>query len=155
MPTSPKPLRFYAELYVERPPSVVWSLFSDPARWNQWSPICHESRLLGSEQLATGSVLQLRLSMSGIPITIQTRLINVNPHSVISWHGRAFGIEAMHTYRLRAHKTGTLITNEEVFYGVTFPLNHLIAGWYRMSRLSSSSLDGIKRALEVEGAPTL
>jgi len=146
----PKPLRFYAELYVEKPPSIVWSLFSDLARWNQWSPICHESRLLGNERLAIGSILQLRLSMSGIPITIQTRLINVNPHSVISWHGRAFGIEAMHTYRFHAQKTGTLITNEEVFYGATFPFNHLITGWYRMSKLSSNSLHGIQRALELE-----
>jgi hypothetical protein len=150
MPTPPKPLRFYAELYVERPPSTVWSLFSDLARWNQWSPICHESRLLGNGRLAMGSVLQLRFTISGIPFTIQTRLVAVDPHSVISWHGRAFGIEAMHTYRLRAHESGTLITNEEVFYGVAFPFNHLITGWYRVSKLSSSSLHGIKRALEME-----
>jgi carbon monoxide dehydrogenase subunit G len=143
-------LRFYAELYVERPPATVWSLFSDPERWNRWSPICHESRLLGDGRLAMGALLQLRFSISGIPVTIQTRLVAVNPRSHISWHGRAFGIEAMHTYRFLAHRNGTLITNEEVFYGVAFPFNHLIKGWYRMSKLSTSSLQGIKRALERE-----
>jgi ligand-binding SRPBCC domain-containing protein len=150
MPIRPRTLRFYAELYVERPPSIVWSFFNDLARWSQWSPICHESRLLGNGQLETGAVLQLRFSIISIPITVPTKLVAVHPFSVVSWQGKAFGIEALHTYHFRAQKTGTLIINEEIFYGVAFPLSHLITGWYRMSRLSSRSLHGIKRVLELE-----
>ncbi len=152
MPNRPKPVRFYAELYVEKPPSAVWPLLSDPARWRQWSPICRESRLLGGGRLETGADLHLRFSISSIPVTVRAKLVAVRPTSVVSWRAHAFGIHALHTYRLRAQKTGTLITNEEIFYGVAFPFNHLIAGWYRMSGLSSGSLRGIKRVLELEGA---
>lgn len=150
MPIRPKPLRFYAELYVERPPSIVWSFFSDLARWGQWSPICYESRLLGNGRLETGAVLQLSFRVSGIPITVSAKLVAVDPLSVVSWQVRAFGIEALHTYRFRAQKTGTVITNEEIFYGVAFPFNRLVAGWYRTNELSSRSLLGIKRVLELE-----
>ncbi|HEX8285722.1 MAG TPA: SRPBCC family protein [Pyrinomonadaceae bacterium] len=146
----PKPLRFYAELYVDRSPSVVWSFFCDLSRWSQWSPICHESRLLGYGRLEAGAVLHLRFSISSIPVAVPAKLVAVRPASVVSWQAHAFGIEALHTYRFRAHKTGTLVTNEEIFYGVAFPFNHLIAGWYRVSRLSSRSLHGIKRVLERE-----
>jgi hypothetical protein len=152
MLTRPRTLRFYAELYVERPPSIVWSFFSDLARWNQWSPICHESRLLGDGRLEAGAFLHLRFSISSIPITVPAKLVTVRPLSVVSWQARAFGIEATHTYRFRAQETGTLITNEEIFYGVAFPFDHLVAGWFRLSRLSSRSLQGIKRVLELEQA---
>jgi|ERR1044071_614454 ligand-binding SRPBCC domain-containing protein len=150
MITHPKPLRFYAELYVERPPSIVWSFFSDLAKWSQWSPICRQSRLLGNEQLETGAILQLSFNILSIPITVPTKLVAVHPHSVLSWQGKAFGIETKHTYRFRALKNGTLITNEELYYGVRFPFNHFITVWYKMSRLSSRSLQGIKQALEPE-----
>ncbi|HEV2914420.1 MAG TPA: SRPBCC family protein [Pyrinomonadaceae bacterium] len=150
MPSPPKPLRFYAELYVERPPWVVWSFFSDLTRWNQWSPICLESRLVEDGRLETGAVLEIRFSIGGIPVTVPAKLVYVKPASAISWLGHAFGIRAIHTYRFRAQQTGTLITNEEVFYEVAAPFNHLIAAWYRMSRLSFASLDGIKRVLEQE-----
>ncbi len=145
-----KPLRFYAELYIERPPSIVWSFFSDLAKWSQWSPICRQSRLLGKEELEAGAVLQLRFTILSIPFTVPTKLVAVHPLSVLSWQGKAFGIETLHTYRFRAQKNGTLITNEELYYGVKFPLNHLITLWYRMSRLSSRSLHGINKALELE-----
>ena len=150
MPTRPKPLRFYAELYVERPPSAVWSFFSDLRRWSQWSPVCRESRLLGEGGLEVGAVLQLRFHISSIPLTVPARLVAVRRPSVVSWQAQAFGVEALHTYRFRAQGAGTLVTNEEVFYGVAFPFDRLIAGWYRMSRLSSRSLHGMKRVLELE-----
>lgn len=150
MRTRPEPLRFYAELYVERPPSVVWSFFSDLKRWGQWSPVCRESRVLGSGRLEEGAVLQLRLGIGAVPFNVSAKLVDVSPPSAVSWQGRAFGVEALHTYRFRAHRTGTLMTNEEMFYGVSFPLDRLIAGWYRTSGLSSKSLRGIKRVLELE-----
>src|SRR5215216_3694318 len=104
MPIRPRPLRFYAELYVERPPSMVWSLFSDLARWSQWSPICHESRLLGDGRLEAGAVMQLRFHVGSIPVTVPARIVAVRPASVVSWRARAFGIEALHTYRFRAQE---------------------------------------------------
>ena len=87
MPARPKPLRFYAGLYVERPPSVVWSFFCDLARWSQWSPICRESRLLGDERLEAGAVLQLRFHISSIPVTVPARLVAARPHAALTSGG--------------------------------------------------------------------
>jgi ligand-binding SRPBCC domain-containing protein len=142
------PLRFYSELYVEKPPSAVWAFFIDTAKWNCWSPICRECRLIERDGLEAGAVLEMRVKVMRIPLTIRAKIFEADKPSAIGWKGEAFGIRATHTYRFLAQGAGTLMTNEELIYGARFPFNHLITGWYKASRLSSGSLEGIKRALE-------
>ena len=141
-------LRFYAELYVAHTPATVWSYFSDLAQWSRWSPICLECRLVDGADLASGSVLKIRFRVALITTVVHASVINVNSPRSITWTGNRFGLRAVHTYRFESHGAGTLMINEETFFGVPFPVSNVIKQWYRQSNLSFQSLAGIKRELD-------
>jgi hypothetical protein len=141
------PLRFYAELFVEQSPAVVWSYFADLAKWMEWSPICYGCRLKNNDRLQLDSVLEMRLRFLWVSITVPARIVQFNPPEAITWQGQKFGIDATHTYCLIPHNRGTLLCNEETISGAGFSLSKLIAAWYRRSDLGSESLKGLKREL--------
>ena len=142
-------LRFYSELFLEHSPADVWSFFSDLAKWRRWSPICRDCRLTGDDpgELQLGSVLAISFAVAGINLTVPARVVQFNPPTSITSQGQKFGVQAIHRYDFIPRNQGTLLCNEEVFTGVGFPLNRLISAWYRTSKLSSESLEGIKREL--------
>lgn len=140
-------LHFYDELWVERSPSAVWSYFTDFTKWQVWSPICSSCHVAGTGNLQLGSVLQISFAILGVNLTVAATVVKFEPPGLISWHGQKFGIDAIHTYRFIPLRDGTQMYNDETFSGVGFPLNRLIASWYRASKLSSQSLQGIKGEL--------
>ena len=141
-------LRFYAELYVEHSPSDVWSYFSNLSEWRRWSPICRGCRLNDERgELRLGSILEISFAVMGITMTVPSRVIQFDPPNVITWRGQKFGVNAIHSYRFIPRSEGTLLSNEETFSGVSFPLNGLMGKWYRVNNLSEASLQGIKREL--------
>lgn len=147
-----RPLRFHAELFVEHSPAEVWSLFSDLERWTKWSPICRGCRLRGDhKELQVGSILEISFVVAGLVLTVPATVVHFDPPTSIAWHGKKFGIRAIHSYRFLPRKQGTLLCNEETFFGAAFPLGSLLSAWYRSCKLSSESLGGIKR--ELAGAP--
>ena len=142
------PLRFYAELYVERLPSDVWSYFSDLAKWRHWSPICRGCRLNDDRgELRLGSILEISFAVMGITMTVPSQVVQLDPPNLITWQGQKFGIKATHRYHFIPRNGGTLLCNEETFTGVGFPVNGLMSAWYRASKLSEESLQGIRREL--------
>jgi len=143
-----KALRFYAELYVARSPSEVWSFFSDLTKWRQWSPICHGCRLDDDQgELRQGSILEMGFAVAGITLTVPCLVVQFDPPGSITWQSQKFGIQATHSYRFIPRYEGTMLCNEETFTGVGFPLNELMIAWYRASKLSEESLQGIRREL--------
>jgi ligand-binding SRPBCC domain-containing protein len=144
-------LRFNAELYVDEPPPVVWEYFTDLTQWNRWSPICRQCRLLG-ERIEDGSTLQISFRIIGITVKVNAKLVNVIAPNVITWRGAKLGIRALHTYRFSPHYSGTLMTNEEKIFGAVFPLSVMIKSWYRITKLSRKSLEGIRRGVLAERA---
>jgi len=140
-------MRFYAELYVEQSPAAVWSYFSDLTQWSRWSPICLECRLVEGVRLGTGSVMRIRLRVARVTTVVLANVISMNSPHVITWTGTKFGLSAMHTYRFESYGTGTLMINEERFFGARFPISHAIRRWYKGSDASFQSLAGIKREL--------
>jgi len=141
------PLRFYAELYVEHSRSDVWSYFSDLAKWRRWSPICCGCRLIDNGRLQVDSVLEIRFKVVGVTIRVPARVLQFNPSESMTWQGQKFGISANHTYRFIPHNHGTLLCNDETLFGTGFPLNRLITAWYRLGKVSSESLKGLRREL--------
>jgi hypothetical protein len=97
--------------------------------------------------LRSGSVLEVSFTIAGVTVTVPCRVMQFDPPKSITWQGELFGVQATHTYRFVPRNEGTLLCNEETFAGVSFPLNGLIRTWYRTSRLSETSLQGIQRAL--------
>jgi Polyketide cyclase / dehydrase and lipid transport len=145
--TGEAPLHFYAELFVDQSPAVVWSYFVDLAKWMEWSPVCYGCRLKNNDRLQLDSVLEIRLRFFGVSIMIPARIVQFNPPEAITWQGQKFGIDATHTYRFIPHNQGTLLCNEETISGTRFSLSKLIAVWYRRSDLGCESLKGLKREL--------
>lgn len=140
-------LRFYAERFVEHSPSAVWSFFSDLTKWTSWSPICRSCRLTDQGTLQPGSILEIHFRILGLTLSVPALVVQFNPPTSITWQGQKFGIHATHSYRFIPHNEGTLLCNEETFSGVGFPLSRLMSTWYRLSKLSSESLQGIEREL--------
>ena len=141
------PLRFYAELYVEHKPAVVWSYFSDLTQWNRWSPICLECRLIDGVALRPGSMMRIRFRAVRVTTVVLANVITLSSPQIITWTGAKFGLKAVHTYRFEKCGSGTLMINEERFFGARFPISNAIKRWYKASDLSSQSLAGIKREL--------
>lgn len=140
-------MRFYAELYVEHSPAIVWSYFSDLTQWSRWSPICLECRLVGGTRLGTGSVMRIRFRAARITTVVQASIISLKSPHEITWTGAKYGLSAVHTYRFESHGSGTLMINEERIFGAPFPISSAIRRWYKASDLSFRSLAGIKREL--------
>jgi hypothetical protein len=143
----PKPLRFYAELYVEHKPDAVWSYFSDLTQWKRWSPICLDCQSIDGLKLRTGSVMRIRFRVAYISTVVLASVVGLDSPRIITWMGTKFGLNAVHTYRFESCGTGTLMINEEKFFGAPFPISNMIKRWYRASDLSFQSLAGIKREL--------
>ena len=144
---TPTALRFHAQLYVQHKPAVVWSYFSDLTQWNRWSPICLDCRLAGGVALEAGSVMRIRFRAVHITTVVLANVIALRSPQIITWTGARFGLNAVHTYRFESCGTGTLMTNEETFFGARFPISKMIKRWYKTSDLSFQSLAGIKREL--------
>ena len=140
-------MRFYAELYVEQSPAMVWSYFSDLTQWSRWSPICLECHLVKGVQLGTGAVMRIRFRVARITTVVLANVISIREPHAITWTGTKYGLSAVHTYRFESHGAGTLMINEERIFGAPFPISHAIRRWYRASNLSFQSLAGIKREL--------
>ena len=145
--TNRAPLSFSAQLYVEHSPAAVWSCFSNLARWEKWSPICRGCRLTHPGELRLGSVLEIRLQVVGLILTVPARVVQFNPPESITWRGEKFGIRASHSYRFIPHNQGTMLCNHETLSGARFPFNGLITAWYRIGKVSSESLKCLEREL--------
>jgi hypothetical protein len=90
----------------------------------------------------------MRLKIFGFIFNVQANVVEVNPPTQITWRGQKLGITSIHTYRFLPHEGGTMMSNEETFYGLGFFSKRLLAGWFAASQLSQSSLQGLKRRLE-------
>lgn len=138
------PFDFHAELFVEHSMAEVWSCFSNLARWSAWSPICRGSRLVHPGELGLGSVLEIRLQVVGMILTVPARVVQFKPPELMTWQAEIFGISAQHTYRFIALNHGTLLCNHETLSGAPFPLDRLIRAWFLLGRISSESLKGLR-----------
>jgi len=90
----------------------------------------------------------MRLKVFGFTFDVQANVIEVDPPARITWQGQKFGITSIHTYHFLPREHGTMMSNEETFYGLGFFSKRLLAGWFAASQLSLSSLRGLKRRLE-------
>ncbi|HYK19360.1 MAG TPA: SRPBCC family protein [Pyrinomonadaceae bacterium] len=140
-------LCFYAELYVEQSPATVWSYFSDLTRWSCWSPICLDCCLVNGAGLGPGATMRIRFQVARLPTVVLANVIGMNSPQFITWTGVKFGVSSIHTYRFESQGTGTLMINDERFFGVPYPISNAMEWWYRKTDLSLKSLQGIKREL--------
>ena len=143
-----EPLRFYSELQCEQSPTEVWDYFLDFKQWPNWSPICVECRPTTSGTIIVGSVLLIRFRVLWFTISVNAPIVDYEPGRSITWTGKKFGLNAIHSYRFVANSTGTQMSNEEIIFCDSRFVRWLIKGWYRATNLSRASLEGIRREVE-------
>jgi hypothetical protein len=74
-------------LEIEAPASRVWSVLVDLPAYAEWNPFVVEA----SGMVAVGETLSLRMALPGRePMTIEPRLLVVQPERELRWKGRLF-----------------------------------------------------------------
>lgn len=129
-----------AELFIDAPPAVVWTVQTDLAAWPGWNSDVSSMDLQGP--LAPGTVF--RWKTGGLPIA--SRLQIVEPERRIGWTGKAPpGIRAVHVWSFEPENGGTRVRTEESFDGL---LARLLPG--PMRRMLAQSLESGLVALKTE-----
>ena len=141
-------LHVSSEVCIDRPVHAVWGLLADPRRWPEWSPLCTHCSVTESEAFAAGALLRMRLRFRLAAIDVHVKLISLQPCEEICWEARIFGIQVVHRYSVRSEDHGCVLTNEELFSGLSQPFRHIVHGWFRLTGLNLASLQGIKRIAE-------
>jgi len=105
------PLVAKKEIFIQASPQSVWKIHTDINSWSQWQPGIRFSKLEGA--LMAGSVFQWKPG----GITIKSTIEVVEPNERIGWTGTAIGTQARHSWTLKPHEDGTLLTTEESMDG--------------------------------------
>ena len=72
---------------IDAPPERVWEVLVDLAAYREWNPFIVEA----SGVVAVGETLSLRMALPGrSPMTIEPRLLVVDPGRELRWKGRLF-----------------------------------------------------------------
>ena len=107
---------------VNAPPSVVWEVMRDGARWPEWTSSVTSVKLLDPEPLALGSRVLIR--QPGFPPALW-KVTELEEGKAFTWVSRAPGIEVTARHGVAALPSGTRATLSIAFHG---PLGPLL-GW--------------------------
>lgn len=105
------PLVAHREIFIQALPEVVWKTHTNINNWSHWQPDIDKARLKGP--LAPESTFQWKAGGLSITSTIQL----VEPEQQICWTGKALGTRAEHSWMIKGHNNGTIVTTEESMEG--------------------------------------
>jgi Polyketide cyclase / dehydrase and lipid transport len=100
-----------AEIEVVADPDVVWEVLTAIEAWPGWNPDVTSASLEG--ELAEGSRFRWRSGRT----TITSTLERVDRPRLIAWTGRAFGLRAIHVYKLDPYAGHTRVSSDESWEG--------------------------------------
>lgn len=95
-----------AEILIEAPLERVWALQSDITNWPTWNRDVKSVHVDGA--VARG--VRFRWKSGGVVLT--SRVTEVRAPHYISWTGRIFGIQAIHTWVFSSTPEGVLVRTE-------------------------------------------
>jgi hypothetical protein len=104
-------------LKIDHPPHEVWSLFADPRRWNEISPLLRS--LYPEEPFELGTVHTLLVAPEGLhKLKIMVEIIG-KMDTYLCWRGGRAGIWAEHYFYAQSDSGGERTTwiHGERFYG--------------------------------------
>jgi len=127
------------ETEIAAAPDVVWEVLTAIEHWSSWNPDVKSTSMRG--RLAEGSEFRWKAG----PGTITSTIRQLRPPRLISWTGKAFGIDAMHVYALEARDGKTFVTTEESYDGL---VARLFSGQLR--KTLDSALENGLRHLKAE-----
>jgi hypothetical protein len=108
---------------IDAPPGRVWDVLVDLPAYREWNPFIVEAE----GKLAVGETLSLRMALPGRdPMTIEPRLLVVDPARELRWQGRLFlpGLfDGEHAFVLTPLEDGrTRLDHSERFGGLLLPI---------------------------------
>lgn len=139
-PQEGAPLHAKQAILIEAPPSVVWAVLTDFARWPEWQPSVRSVQ--APRSVAPGETFRWVNGKSEIASTLAL----VEPNQRLAWTGSVSTAKAIHIWRLTAAEPGvTRLEAEETMDGF------LLTWFYGQKDLDADmqrSLGELQRAAE-------
>lgn len=101
-----------AELEIDAPIAVVWSVLTQIERWPAWNPAVKAVSFVGP--IAEGCAFTWKAG----PGTIHSVIERVDRPRLVAWTGKTLGIRAVHVWRLEAQDGKTFVRTEESYNGL-------------------------------------
>ena len=97
-------MKLKSVLYIDAPPSVVWTATEDVERWPEWTPTVKSVRRIDQGPFEKGS--SARLKLPALPESTWT-VTALTPRERFTWESRVVGIRMIATHKMRAADAGT------------------------------------------------
>lgn len=129
-------MRFEAAVTVQAPADRVWEVFSDVAKWPEWTPTIDSVERLDEGRIHIGARTRIRQPKLPVATWEVTELVE---GQYFAWVSRAPGIKTTGGHRVMATPEGTVATSTIIQEG---PLGWLFGRLY--AKLT-------QRYIEIEG----
>lgn len=117
-------MRFEAAVTVQAPADRVWEVFSDVAKWPEWTPTIDSVERLDEGRIHLGARTRIRQPKLPVAIWEVTELVE---GQYFAWVSRAPGITTTGGHRVTATPEGTVATSTVIQEG---PLGWLFGKLY-------------------------
>ena len=132
---------------INAPLSKVWHLFLDLTCWADWNSILGD--VMSAETcLIEGGKFSCCIRPYAFPIYFQPKVVEVIPEKKIVWTGRKYGVSSLHEFFFEETPEGSLIRSREIFSGLPIILGGFLFPKQKLTGLTISFLDDLKRASE-------
>jgi uncharacterized membrane protein len=101
-------MKFESSVTVQAPPERVWEVFSDVAKWPDWTPTINSVERLDDGPIHLGARTRIRQPKLPVAIWEVTELVD---GEYFAWVSRAPGIRTTGGHRVTATPQGTVATS--------------------------------------------
>jgi hypothetical protein len=136
------------KIFIDAPPEVVWRVFAQLEKWDDWNPACRQCCILEGAEMSAGTCFSFVIRPFVFPLKVSPRIVSCQPLQEAVWEGGRFGLHATHRWRFRPSGTGTELLSVENFRGPLVWLGYLLGVPRRLHRLTVLFLESAKRASE-------
>ncbi|GAB1820572.1 SRPBCC family protein [Herbidospora sp. RD11066] len=118
-------MRYESAVLIDAPPSRVWEIFSDVARWPEWMPTIEALDLLDPGPLRVGA--RARIRQPRLPVAVW-RVTELADGHRFTWASGAFGLRTEGIHVVEATPGGTRALSVIDQTGFLAPMADLLMG---------------------------
>jgi uncharacterized membrane protein len=144
-------IQFSRDIYIDRPPNVVFTFISDLENAPQWQSEVTESKLLTPGPIHAGSKFRETVRILGKPVEVTCEITEYVEPSVMGYKSTgAKALEFVGQFRVKPSEQGAMLHSSSTTYlkGLWKLLEPFFAGEVR--RANDRELEGIKKLLEAK-----
>jgi len=125
----------------------VWEVFMNLTCWADWNTILTD--VTSAETcLIEGGKFSCCIRPYAFSVYFQPKVVEVIPKKKIVWTGRKYGVSSLHEFFFEETPEGSLIRSREIFSGLPIILGGFLFPKQKLTGLTISFLDDLKRASE-------